>query len=225
MGVFVLTAILVLLVVIRGKEVRLSELLLMALGSYLALRHTRMVFVFGILVAPVLCRLLADCWRGYEREHDYPWANAALAAAALGLMVAGFPSQEKIERQIAESSPVAAVEFIRSHSLQGNMLNEYVWGGYLIWALPENKVFIDGRTDIYDWTGVLAEYLRWYTIREDPRLLLDRYRIDFCLLNRAAPQARVLPLLPEWKQVYQDDLAVIFERTEQRALEPVRASD
>jgi len=34
-----------------------------------------------------------------------------------------------------------------------------------------------------------------------------------------------LPLLPEWKQVYQDDLAVIFERTEQRALEPVRASD
>jgi hypothetical protein len=225
MGVSVLAAAVVLLVVVRRKEVRLRELMLFALGSYLAVRHTRMVFVFGILAAPFLCRLLADCWRGYQREHDYPLANAVLTMSALVLMAAGFPNTQRIEQQIKENNPVGAAEFIRRHSLGGRMLNEYAWGGYLIWAVPENKVFIDGRTDIFDWTGVLEEYLRWYTLREDPRLLLDRYRIDFCVLNKAAPEARVLPLLPNWKQVYQDDLAVIFERTEGAPLQPGPATD
>ena len=33
------------------------------------------------------------------------------------------------------------------------MLNEYVYGGYLIWAAPENPVFVDGRADIFEWTA------------------------------------------------------------------------
>ena len=28
---------------------------------------------------------------------------------------------------------------------EGNMFNEYSWGVYLIWKLPEYKTFIDGR--------------------------------------------------------------------------------
>jgi hypothetical protein len=212
MGVFALMLAAGLIVLVRRKEIHLDEVLLVALGSFMAVRHTRMVFVFGILVAPLLCRLLADLWRGYEPGHDFPRLNAALALGAAALVVTTFPRTPEIEAQVAKQSPVKAVEFIRSRSLAGPMLNEYVWGGYLIWALPEHKVFIDGRTDIFDWTGVLAEYLRWYTLRDEPLVLLDRYNIGFCLLSRSAPLARVLPLLPGWKQIYADDLAVVFQR-------------
>ena len=63
------------------------------------------------------------------------------------------------------------------------MLNEFVWGGYLMWALPEDKVFIDGRADVYDWTGVFMEFGRWAMVQDDPRRLLDKYKVNFCLLR------------------------------------------
>jgi hypothetical protein len=93
------------------------------------------------------------------------------------------------------------------------MLNDYASGGYLIWAAPEYPVFIDGRADIYEWSGVLGEFGRWATLQSDPNALLQKYRIGFCLLNRQSPMARVLPLLHEWKMVYADNNSEIFVRT------------
>ncbi len=92
------------------------------------------------------------------------------------------------------------------------MLNEYVFGDYLIWALPEQKVFIDGRGDVFDWTGVFAEYGRWATLSEDPNLLLNRHGVRFCLLSKSSPMAHVMDLLPNWRRTYSDDVAAIFVR-------------
>ena len=92
------------------------------------------------------------------------------------------------------------------------MLNEYVFGDYLIWALPEEKVFIDGNADIFDWTGVLEAYGRWATLQEDPRILLDKYHIRFCLISKDAPMTQVLPYLPGWRKVYADDVSAVFVR-------------
>ena len=36
------------------------------------------------------------------------------------------------------------------------MINDFFWPGTLMWALPEEKVFIGGRADVLDWTGVLS---------------------------------------------------------------------
>ena len=114
--------------------------------------------------------------------------------------------------QVDRGNPVQAVDFIRSTHLTGRMLNEYVYGGYLSWALPEQKVFIDGRADVYAWTGVFQDYGAWATLREDPNRLLDNYQIDWCLLSQSAPQARVLRYLPGWSERYSDSQAVIFAR-------------
>ncbi len=92
------------------------------------------------------------------------------------------------------------------------MLNEYVYGGYLMWALPEHKVFVDGRADIYDWTGVLKEFGAWATLETDPKALLDKYHVGFCLLSRNAPMSRVLPYLPGWNQIYSDKASVVFAK-------------
>ena len=78
---------------------------------------------------------------------------------------------------------------------------------------PEHKVFIDGCGDVYDWTGVFGEFGAWATLQQDPQRLLDKYRIDFCLLSREAPMGRVLPLLPGWKLVYSDALSSVFVRS------------
>ena len=138
--------------------------------------------------------------------------NAVLIFAALGVAFVAFPAQSALVSQVDRGNPVEAVDFIRRTHLTGRMLNEYVYGGYLSWALPEQKVFIDGRADVYAWTGVFEDYGAWATLREDPNRLLDKYRIDLCLLSRSAPLARVMRYLPGWSERYSDSQSVIFAR-------------
>lgn len=213
LGLFAIAGMLFLIALIHRGEFRLEELILLALGFGMAIRHQRMLFVFGILAAPVICRLLSGAWERYDPRRDLRIANAVLMLAAAAVMFAAFPTRAQLQQQVAKTSPVRAVDFIRRTGLRGPMLNDYGFGGYLIWALPEEKVFIDGRGDVYDWTGVFAEMARWALVQENPNLLLNRYGINYCLLTKTAPMAQVLPLMAGWKQVYSDDLAVIFARS------------
>ena len=93
------------------------------------------------------------------------------------------------------------------------MLNEYVYGGYLIWTAPEYPVFIDGRSDVFEWSGVLGDLTQWETLQADPRQLLDKYHISFCLLARKSPMTTVMALVPGWKLAYEDNNSVIFTRS------------
>jgi hypothetical protein len=92
------------------------------------------------------------------------------------------------------------------------MLNEFNYGGYLIWAAPQYPVFVDSRNDVYEWAGVLDEFAKWATLQSNPNTLLNQYNIDFCLLDRASPMAHVLPLMQGWKTIYSDSRSIIFER-------------
>lgn len=201
-----------LVVLLRHAELRLEELLLVGLGFGMAIRHGRMLFVFGVLVAPVFSRLLSNLWDGYEPARDRRAPNLVMMLAAFTVVAVAFPRTTDLQRQVNQANPVKAVEFIRHAGLSGRMLNDYSYGGYLIWAAPEHKVFVDGRADIFDWTGVLGEYQRWWLLRENPESLLDKYKIDLCLMSRNAGITQVLPYLPGWKRIYGDDLSVIFAR-------------
>ncbi len=200
-------------IVVLKSELFWDELLILAMGTWLALSHQRMAFVFGILAAPILSRLLSTSWEGYDPDKDRPLANAVVIAASLLVALWSFPGPQVLARQVEQASPVKAVEYIHNHHLSGNMLNDYVYGGYLIWAAPDHPVFIDGRADVFEWTGVLGEFGNWAMLQSDPNTLLDKYRIDFCLLTRQSAMVHVLPLLTQWKMVYSDDASVIFQRT------------
>lgn len=41
--------------------------------------------------------------------------------------------------------PRTAVAYLKTHGCPGRLFNDYNYGGYLIWKLPEEKVYIDGR--------------------------------------------------------------------------------
>ncbi len=206
---------------LRRVELRLQELVLLVLALSLAIRHERMLFVFGILVAPILCRLLATAWDQYQPERDRIWLNAVLIGVSVAAVLLAFPSSRNLERQVQDGNPVKALEFIKRSGLSGPMLNEYIYGGYLIWAAPEHKVFIDGRADVYEPAGLLAEYGKWNMLEADPKTVLDKYHIAFCLLARENRMTRVLPLLPGWKSVYSDEQSVVLARSGAQKTPPV----
>lgn len=205
LGIFLLTAF-------RPSRISFEELALLALGSWLALSHTRFGVVFGILAAPILCRQLGGLWEAYEPAKDRGLPNAVLMGLAFLAVWAAFPGPANLERQVENQSPVKAVSFLRNAHLAGPMMNDYRSGGYLIWALPEYPVFIDGRADVYEWSGVLGEFGDWATRRSDPNSLPDKYAVGFCLLARMDPVASAMPQLKNWKQVYSDSDYVVFVR-------------
>jgi hypothetical protein len=199
-----------LLIAARKAEIYLDELLLLAGGTWMAVSHLRMLVIFGILVAPILSRQLARVWENYEPEKDRILPNAIFIGLSLIAVLLVFPSRQNLEQQVQAHSPVKALEYVQSHQLSGPMLNDYTYGGFLIWAAPEHPVMIDGRTDIYEWSGFLQQYARWATLQEDPNLLLEKYHVNFCLLSTQSQLINVLPLLPGWKLVYSDKLAQVF---------------
>jgi hypothetical protein len=98
------------------------------------------------------------------------------------------------------------------------MYNTYGDGGYLIWQLDgQNKVFIDGRADIYERTGVLADYLSISRLAPTTPFLLNAYNIQSCLIGRDDALATLLAASPEWRKAYSDNRSVLFVRRDQSA--------
>lgn len=197
---------------VRCVKLRAEEAALLGLLFYFGVRHGRMVFLFGIVAGPILCRLLADAWENYDARRDRMWPNGVLMLLAAIAMVTAFPGVSEIQTQINKANPAKAVEFLQRSGLSGRMLNDYGYGGYLIWAVPERKVFVDGRADVYEPAGVLADYMQFMSLDVDPQTVLQKYKVDFCLVAQDDPIAKVLPLIPGWKKVYGDAQAAIFAR-------------
>ena len=74
-------------------------------------------------------------------------------------------------------------------------------------------MFIDGRADVY-LDAFMDEYVLAYQLRGDWRRPLDRYDVDYILIERGASFAALLEESDEWAQEYADEQAVIFVRNE-----------
>ena len=118
-------------------------------------------------------------------------------------------SSRGLDRAISSQFPVDAANFLRRQPVPGPLYNNFDWGGFLIWYMPQYPVAIDGRNDLYG--DELDE--RFYKIESaDPS-----YKKDPCLnqagvvlLNKDIPLAGMLAQDPHFRLVYKDDLAVIF---------------
>jgi hypothetical protein len=113
----------------------------------------------------------------------------------------------------ATSYPIEAVEWIRAHrDLSGQRLyNDYAYGGFLLWWLPDTKIFIDGRMPA--WHRGDRDMLRDYLALNgaEPALsVLTKYSVDWALVKRQTPLEEVLARDAEWDRVYDDEKSVIY---------------
>ena len=109
--------------------------------------------------------------------------------------------------------PAGALAFLREHQLHGRILNEWGWGGYLIWhAADGNRVFIDGRDDTVYPPGVVRDYLLFHFDLSGGAHVLDAYPHDFVLISAAAPARRLMERRDDWKLLYRDHDALLYAR-------------
>lgn len=192
------------------KKWRLDEVLLLAFALWMGLSHGRFLFFAGLIVAPIITPRL-DLLPPYDREMDKPWLNAIIMTAVAAMMIFSFPTAAKLQQQINEQFPVAALDFIERHQLTGHIFNQYGWGGYMVWNTPELKTFIDGRADIFVYNGVFEDFLKTRDL-EKPFEVMDKYKIQYVLYPPNRPLAYLLQHSSDWRLVYSDKIAQLFER-------------
>jgi len=113
--------------------------------------------------------------------------------------------------------PYQAVQYIKDNQPTGKLFNEYNWGGYLIWQLPEKKVFIDGRMAVWQTPtqDIFADYIAVGKNQEATLGVLNRYDVGLALVfaNRTSKDY-FMAHSEEWKLLYSDKLAMIFQRSD-----------
>lgn len=188
---------------------------------FMALLYGRNIAVFAVASVPLLSQFIhhALTERGWVLVPRKPTPRSArLNAILLGIVFFGVAvyvvgmvwSPTLIEKAQRDYLPVEAVAYLRENPAQNNLLNGYNWGGYLMFALPEMPVFIDGRTDLYG--EFVREWLYIINLTGDWRADLDRYGINTVFIERGIALDYALRTETEWEQVYGDDLAVIYAR-------------
>jgi hypothetical protein len=107
--------------------------------------------------------------------------------------------------------PVQAVAWLNENPQQGNMFNEFDWGGYLLLKLsPHQQIFMDGHTHIYG-EALTREYETVITQRDGWQAIIEKYDIQWAIVRDSS---RITGSLREmnWDVLYQDDTAIILHR-------------
>ena len=109
--------------------------------------------------------------------------------------------------------PEKAIDALVESGLpEGNMLNEFGWGGYLLYRLwPERQVFIDGQTDFY---GEDLTYTHKQAVdgQGEWQAVLDEYRVAWVILPPERTLGKLLALSPDWERIYSDETASVWVR-------------
>jgi hypothetical protein len=189
---------------------RLEELALFLFGTMMACLHMRFLLIFVPFFAGPFAAMMASWLPPYDRKRDHFALNAILMSGVAFAMVYYYPSRQTIERHVAQEFPTGTVEYIRQHHVRGPLLNNYRFGGYLVWA--GQKVFVDGRSDPYERGGALSDYLYISQLKPGAMTVLKAYGIQACLLERDEPLATFLAASPEWDRVASDEIAALFVR-------------
>lgn len=199
--------------VISPVVYRLEIIAPLLLVTYESFVHFRFLLVFVPMFAPIMATYLARWLPAYDAAKERYAMNAVFIVALLLGGLALLPSNMRLQETLRRTYPVGAVEYLRAHPVPSGMFNDDHWGGFLIWSLgPQHKVFIDGRLDIYEYAGVLADYVSIARADQSAFVLLQKYGIRACLLSREVPLVAKLAGSPDWAKAYEDDHSVIFLR-------------
>jgi hypothetical protein len=194
----------------RGVTLPVVRTLVVLGLVHFALAQVRNADLLAMLAPLYLAAPLARQF-GALAEDDAAGPARGVSLAALGVMIVatGLVLVRDV-RPAPHNTPEAAVanaDLART----GPVLNDYGFGGYLIFAgIP---TFIDGRAELYG-GEFIARYNRALSLADLPDFLklLDQYKFGATLLAPGTPAVALLDRLPDWQRVYSDDVAVVHKR-------------
>jgi hypothetical protein len=213
---WVLALAFVYLLVRRRRNVRSwSDLALIAAAVVvlpLAARAVRNIAPFLLLAIPAASRLLGAEFRFARVATAAPVAAEAVEhprlnlAVLVGLAFAGagtiaFAWTTRLPMLGWQPMSSALIDAVRS--CPDSLYNHYNEGGYLVWFVPERKVFVDSRQDPYA-LPFLLEHGRVESGKAPYEPLFARWNIRCVFLNVESPTVKRL-VAAGWRQRFRDE--------------------
>jgi hypothetical protein len=216
--VFAVTIAAVAVTALLGRPAPFREAALLVALLFVSLTAARHTPFFAIAAAPYLAAhgpeaIAAIATRlrvrlpAVEPASAVPPLRADVASAAIGLLVVIAAAAIARAEPNLESYPVAALEELPSGA---GLLNEYDWGGFLIWYAPTTPVFVDGRLFPYV-PGVLDDYRAIVGVHPDWQAVIARRGVRALLLRPDTPgavRARELG----WRELSSSESYVLLAR-------------
>jgi hypothetical protein len=197
----------------------------------LSLRHWRNVLFFLLFSVPLWADLLSvaaarlSARLGLGIAGQKRWLLAVTLAVAVGVVTLGPDHLDHVVQSGLSPQtffrhteyPIEAVEWIKGHrgQLGKRMYNDYGFGGFLLWWLPGEKIFIDGRMPAFRigdrW--IFKDYMA-LTNGDPPDLsVLEKYQVDWAIVSVGTPLSQTLAKQPAWREVYLDGKVSVFVKT------------
>lgn len=198
----------------RIRPFRPAWAVLMGWAAWMSFRSLREVWLVAILAAVVVAKNEGE--QETISEESVPIGASmrlAVGAAVMAVLLIGtsvWPLTSKgLLRQVASIYPLGAVNYIHQNHLQGPILNELSWGGFLIYAAPEIPVAMDGRTNVHTQDEIMRAMPLWDGEpgwRDRPELV----NANLVITSRVWPLAVLLRSDPRFRVAYEDDTSVLF---------------
>jgi hypothetical protein len=194
----------------RGLTLPLVRTLVVLGLIHFALAQVRNADLLAVLAPLYLAAPLARQLGEQAEADDAGSARGVNIAGLVLVIVATALAQVRNVRPAPHNTPEAAVASA-GLGTTGRVLNDYAFGGYLVFAgVP---TFIDGRGELFGGQFIMR-YNRALSLADlaDFIKLLDEYKLDATLLAPDTPAVALLDRLPDWQRVYSDDVAVVHKR-------------
>jgi hypothetical protein len=213
------------LLIVRPK-LDTTDVLLVGGWGYFALLSARNVPIFALVTTPLLAQWITEfveanrdahwsrLYRGYSvrlTTIDRTAGNAAMIAVAVCTLLV---MSKSIRTDFPPSRyPTVAVDYLHAYpdAVHGEMFNTFLWGGYLEFALPERRPFIDSRNVLYGMN--LVEDFRTADVPKPGwAAVFAKYNVGWTILPVQHPLNRILELSPDWIRVFSNQQALVFTR-------------
>jgi hypothetical protein len=201
------------LVLWRGITLSPLRIVLVVGFIFMALSHVRNAEVLALLAPLVLAKPLGE-QLGRRSEPDgevAPKRGLLLTGIAVSLIAGTFaiaPMRHYAPPEAA--APAAAVTALEKLNVK-RVLNDYDFGGYLIWrGVP---AFIDGRAELFG-EKMVVDLNNASGLAEPDTLfrLLKDHDIQATLMRTQSAATKLLDRVDGWEKVYSDDIATIHLR-------------
>lgn len=213
---FLLTTAALALSPVRPKP---SEILFFLATLYATLTSQRNMTIFALVAVPLFANYTHH-WLNSNALGTYLSKSTIFESRILGLLfllpLVFFAVQLKstVYAEVGQQTmdvPVKAVDHLKQNQIFGNTFTEpNIWANYMIWSMPSNPVYIDGR-DVYP-ERFVAEYAGIVFGTSDWREAFDRYKVQVAIVGQGSLLARRMRSAGEWQEVYQDEMAIVFSR-------------
>lgn len=197
----------------RARRIQPLWVILLVWAALSGFHAERDIWLTAVISLCILAQSAAEYNPGAAPVQRRVWLAAC--ACVLIFIVVRFktaPTNHELSSLVGSELPMGAVAYIHEHHLQGPIFNNFDWGGFLIYALPEMPVVIDGRTNVHGQDEISRSLQTWNVFGndwyDDPLL----QRANLVIAPPAFSLTYALRVDPHFKVVFDDGTVVLYQR-------------